>query len=219
MAPGTFVPAGQNKLIQHLEGGIVHEVLAREGDLIEAGEPVVRMDETLPNAKLRRLVLRNHRLIAIKARLEAEMSGVSELSVPPPLAAHASDLEIAAIIDRQRFELRARSASRAAEELVLRKEIAGIEESLHGYQAQVHATERQIAIFEEELKDKMQLYKSNLVRKTEVLALRRAATRAARCVRAPRHRSIIKAVAECPLACDRVRLSARYPSDTPRIRR
>jgi len=174
VASGTFVATGQNKLIQHLEGGIVREVLAKEGDLIDAGQTLVHMEETLSNAKLRRLVLRKHRLIAMQARLEAEMSGKDELEMPLALAAIAEDVEVKAIVERQRSELAARRASRAAEELVLRKEIAGIEESLQGFQAQVQATKRQITIFDEELKDKSQLLSSNLIRKSEVLMLRRA---------------------------------------------
>ena len=43
---GTFVATGQNRLVQHLEGGIVKEIRVREGDLVEAGKVVVRLDDT-----------------------------------------------------------------------------------------------------------------------------------------------------------------------------
>ncbi len=174
VAPGTFVATGQNKLVQHLEGGIVRELLAKEGDLVEAGQTLVRIDETLANARLRRLVLKQHRLVAMKARLEAELSGKDDLEMPQALAAVANDTEVEAIIERQRAELQARRASLIAEERVLRREIAGIEESIHGYTAQVESTQRRIAIFGQELKDKHQLLKSNLIRKTDVLMLERA---------------------------------------------
>jgi HlyD family type I secretion membrane fusion protein len=174
VAPGNFVAYGQNKMIQHFEGGIIRDVKAREGDLIDAGEVLLHMDETLPNARLRRLVLRQHRLSAMKARLEAEMLGAASFDVPPTLVAQSHDPEVRAILDRQVSELQARRASREAEEQVLRKEIAGIEESLGGYQAQIQSTKRQIAIFNEELKDKSDLLKNNLIRKTDVLMLQRA---------------------------------------------
>ena len=78
------------------------------------------------------------------------------------------------ILERQRAELRARRASRANEESVLRKQIAGLEESVRGYQAQVQSTRDRIALFAEELKDKDSLLRQQLVRKTDVLAVRRS---------------------------------------------
>jgi HlyD family type I secretion membrane fusion protein len=74
----------------------------------------------------------------------------------------------------QRAELRARQASLATEESVLRKQIAGLEESIRGYQAQVQSTKDRIALFIEELKDKDSLLGQQLVRKSDVLALRRS---------------------------------------------
>ena len=174
VASGTFVATGQNKLIQHLEGGIVRDMLVKEGDLVEANQALVRMDDTSARAKLRRLILRQYRLQTMKARLEAEMRQADTLDMPPPLSANAEDPEVKAIFERQRTELAARRASLAAEELVLRKEIAGLEESIHGYTAQVKATEQRLALFAEELQDKNTLLERQLARKTEVLTLRRA---------------------------------------------
>jgi HlyD family secretion protein len=174
VAPGTFVATGQNKLVQHLEGGIVREISVGEGDLVAAGQTLVRMDETSARAKLRRLVLKNYRLAAMKARLETEMEGRDEMEIPPTLAARQDDPEVRAIIARHRSELRARRTSLVTEELVLDKEIAGIRESIQGYEAQVRSTKQRIAMFAEELKDKSALLKKHLTRKTEVLDLQRA---------------------------------------------
>ena len=62
------------------------------------------------------------------------------------LARSATDPDIRAIIDHQRTELEARRASRSAEEQVLRKEIAGLEESIGGFRAQVKAAEQRMAL-------------------------------------------------------------------------
>ena len=64
---GKFVAAGQNKQVQHLEGGILREILVREGDLVEAGQPVMRLDDTAAQARLRRLMLRRLRLLTGRA--------------------------------------------------------------------------------------------------------------------------------------------------------
>ena len=174
VASGTFVATGQNKHVQHLEGGILRDLLVREGDLVEAGQALARMDSTSAGARLRRLVLKEYRLLAMRARLEAEVLGKDRMDVPPGLAQSAADPEVGAILERQRTELEARRASRLAEEQVLRKEIAGLEESIGGFRAQMTAAEQRMALFSEELKDKRQLVAQNLIRKPEMLALQRS---------------------------------------------
>ena len=174
VAPGTFVATGQNKLVQHFEGGIIREIAVKDGDVVEANQIVVRMDDTAAKSKLRRLVLKKYRLLAMKARLEAEMSSSETIDTPAAFSESTRDPEIKAILERQRAELWARRASLATEESVLVKQIAGLEESILGYQAQVQSTKQRIALFAEELKDKNSLLGQQLVRKPDVLALRRS---------------------------------------------
>jgi HlyD family secretion protein len=77
---GSFVANGQNKYIQHLEGGILRETLVKEGDLVEKDQPLLRLDPTAAQAKLRRLILRKYRLVVTKARLEAEIDEQPDLN-------------------------------------------------------------------------------------------------------------------------------------------
>src|SRR5580704_14090565 len=91
VASGTFVATGQNKLVQHLEGGIVKTILVREGDLVDAGQILVRLDDTSARAKLRQLTLKRYRLVTTAARLEAELDGEDAMRVPPALAADEND--------------------------------------------------------------------------------------------------------------------------------
>jgi HlyD family type I secretion membrane fusion protein len=171
---GSFVATGQNKYIQHLEGGILRETLVKEGDLVEEGQPLLRLDPTAANARLRRLVLRKYRLFLMKARLEAEIDGQAELRMPESLKAEAGDAEVQSIFERQTRELRARKLKQSTEEEVLRKEIAGLNESIRGYNSQAQSTSERRALFAEELKDKQGLLARQLARKTEVLAVQRA---------------------------------------------
>ncbi len=171
---GSFVATGQNKQVQHLEGGIVRDVLVREGQRVEAGQLLLRLDPTSAESRLRRLVVRRHRLVVLKARLEAEAKGDEHFSLPAHATFAEGDEEVGAIYARQLIELKARRAKITDEEAVLRREIAGLQESITGYKAQVSATEERLALFAEELKDKSDLLERQLVRRTEVLALRRA---------------------------------------------
>src|SRR3981081_2937855 len=174
VAPGTFVATGQNKLVQHCEVCTIREIAVKDGDAVEANQVLVRMDDTAADTKLRRLVIKKYRQLAMKARLEAEMSSSDTIETPAAFSETARDPEIKAILERQRAELRARRASLATEESVLRKQIAGLEESIRGYQAQVQSTNDRIALFVEELKAKDSLLGQQLIRKSDVLALRRS---------------------------------------------
>jgi len=174
IASGAFVATGQNKLVQHLEGGIIRDLVVKEGDVVDLNQVLVRMDDTAAKAKLRRLVLKNYRLNTMRSRLEAEMREMDTFEAPAALLANGADPEIEFILDRQRVELQARRSSLKNEEQVLMKEIVGLEETIRGYEAQVDSVKKRMALFEEELKDKNTLLNLQLVRKTEVLALRRS---------------------------------------------
>jgi len=80
---GYFVAIGQNKQIQHLEGGIIRELLVKEGEVVDGGQALFRLDDTAAKSKLRRLVLRKYRLIATSARLNAELkSTTAQVELP-----------------------------------------------------------------------------------------------------------------------------------------
>jgi HlyD family type I secretion membrane fusion protein len=174
VASGSFVATGQNKQVQHLEGGIIRDLKVNEGDLVEAGQVLVRLDETPAQSSLRRLVLKRYRTIAMQARLDAQINGKPEIEIPQELASVIEEAEVTAIFDRQRMELKAHREEQTNEEEVLRKEIAGLKESIGGYQAQLAGVEERLALFTEELKAKKSLLDRQLTRKTEVFALQRA---------------------------------------------
>jgi HlyD family type I secretion membrane fusion protein len=174
VASGTFVATGQNKLVQHLEGGIVREVLVRDGQMVDADQPLIRLDETSARTRLRRLILRRYRLEIMQARLEAEMQLRDSFSLPAALESAKADPEIQAVFQRQTIELQVRRARQADEEQVLRKEIAGIEERITGYRTQASTMQQRLDSFGEELKDKRLLLERQLARKTDVLAIQRA---------------------------------------------
>ena len=51
-APGTVIPHGYSQTVQHLEGGIVREIMVRDGDLVDIGQPLMRLDSTTATADL-----------------------------------------------------------------------------------------------------------------------------------------------------------------------
>jgi HlyD family type I secretion membrane fusion protein len=169
VASGSFVATGQNKQVQHLEGGIIRDILVKEGDLVEPNQLLLRLDEMAAKSKLRRLVLRQFRLSAIEARLNAEIHPDASLQFPP-----TTDPEVESIMEGQQAQLSARRSTLLLQEKVLRKEISGLQETVGGYEKQVDSTQKRLALFDEELKDKNTLLDRQLVRKTEVLDLQRS---------------------------------------------
>jgi HlyD family type I secretion membrane fusion protein len=174
VASGSFVATGQNKQVQHLEGGIIRKVLVSEGDLVEESQPLLRLDDTAVKAKLRTLVLRQYRLIAMAARLTAEINSFDKLQLPEALAQQATDSDVKFVLQGQEAQLTARRTTLLAQEEVLRREISGLRETIRGYQAQVDSNGRRLALFDEEIKDKNYLLERQMIRKTDVLNLQRA---------------------------------------------
>lgn len=78
---GRVVPQSNNKVVQHLEGGIVTEILVREGDLVAEGAPLLRIDNSFSRAEeaQNRVELRAKRLQV--ARLDAEGTGAATFTV------------------------------------------------------------------------------------------------------------------------------------------
>ena len=85
IAVGDVVPAGQVKAVQHLEGGIVREILVREGDKVTRGQPLVRLEPVRTSSEVAELSIRLHALDAAIARLQAEASGADKPEFPTAL--------------------------------------------------------------------------------------------------------------------------------------
>jgi multidrug efflux pump subunit AcrA (membrane-fusion protein) len=107
VASGVFVATGQNKIVQHLEGGVIRDILVREGDTVSEGQPLIHLDETVPKAELSRLTLRHLRLVAIEARLQAEINDDKEVRFPDELREKVSNPDVRTIVESQRLTFEA----------------------------------------------------------------------------------------------------------------
>ncbi|RTL71503.1 MAG: biotin/lipoyl-binding protein, partial [Hyphomicrobiales bacterium] len=79
IASGTVVVDGSSKKVQHPTGGIIGELLARDGDVVEAGQILVRLDETVTKANLYLITNQLDEIAIRTARLTAEIEGRSTL--------------------------------------------------------------------------------------------------------------------------------------------
>jgi HlyD family secretion protein len=174
IAPGVVSPEGSRRTVQHLEGGIVRDILVRDGSVVRAGEPLILLEDVQARAGFDVLQARFYTLAATQARLLAEQSAASSVHFPDWLieatTAQPAALE-AMVAQRAMFDARAKAL--ADRKGILRQRIEQLREEIAGLQAQIGADGRQIALIDEEIEGVEQLYRKGLERKARLLALQR----------------------------------------------
>ncbi|WP_028481946.1 HlyD family type I secretion periplasmic adaptor subunit [Pseudovibrio exalbescens] len=174
VASGSFVATGQNKIIQHLEGGIIEEILVEEGDIVEPGDVLVRLDATAPKANLARLQIREARLQAVQTRLLHEGQGMTKIAWPETLESRREEPHIHRILLNQGLTFQARAKKLESEIDILRQSIDALKEKIRGGKTQRVAVQEQMALYKEELDTKKTMMERGLIKKSEVLRLERA---------------------------------------------
>src|SRR5215203_6054138 len=175
VASGVFVVTGQNKIVQHLEGGMIREIYVREGDTVEAGQILLELDDTAARAELQRLILRRVRLTAIDARLQAETREEQEITLPSDIvnwlanSPLANSPEVKEIVDSQQMTFTARRNNLNSDVKSIQESINALEERIRGSRVQLDAVHRQIVLLDEEI-----VTKDKLVRKPELMVLQRS---------------------------------------------
>lgn len=167
IAIGKVVAEGRNKVVQHLEGGIIQEILVEDGQTVEKGEPVIILDHTAAKADLERLEARRQILIAIEARSRAEREGAETVDFPNSLSAPEIEVD-------QRSEFTARRQKYRAELAILDQKVAALNEAIGGLKTQLEETRHQIELIAEERDVFEGLLAKGHTRKSQVLALKRA---------------------------------------------
>ncbi len=150
IAPGSFVATGENKVVQHFEGGIIKDRLVREGEQVAAGQSLLLLDETAAHANAQQLQLRLVRLETIWARLNAEANGLPEYVPPPSVMAHLDDPEIASINQSQRNNFEAARDKLLNETALMQQNVAALEFRVDGRLAQIESMERQLTLLRED---------------------------------------------------------------------
>lgn len=173
VAPGVISPDGDRKTVQHLEGGIIAQLMVRDGDSVSVGQPLVLLESLQPKATHDMLLAQQWTLLATHARLVAEQSGLTEVHFPPVLR-KSTDERLQAVLEGQQRLFSDRLATHVARKDVLRQRIEQLNEQVKGLQAQVDSANTQLELIHEELVGKESLLRKNYITKPEVLKLQRA---------------------------------------------
>ncbi len=179
IAPGSVVVDSNVKKVQHPTGGVVGEVRARDGDLVKAGDVVVRLDDTVTKAGLAIVTKNLNGLWARAARLEAEQQGADKITFPSTLLDHTDDPDVKAVMASESKLFEVRSTGRIGQKAQLRERIAQLNEEIAGLTAQEVAKTHEIELVDKELVGVRQLYEQHLVQISRLTVLERDAARLA----------------------------------------
>jgi HlyD family type I secretion membrane fusion protein len=175
VAPGTIIVETVKKKVQHLEGGIIAELLVREGDSVTAGQVLVRLDDLEAKALRDLLQAQQTALKAQQARLAAERDNLDALVFPEELETKRGDRKVAEVlIGQERIFASSRDALRGEVD-VLGQRIAQLHAQIDASDAQRAAGFLQSSLIAEEAAAVRAMVDKGLERKPRLLALERNA--------------------------------------------
>lgn len=169
---GTLAVHGNRKTVQHREGGIVAELLVRDGSIVEQGQLLVRLDDTQARAVL--TVHQSQLLgdLALTARDTAELAEAAALNFPPELS--PDDPVAATVMNRERIVFHNHRDLLARQMDVIDQRIVQVAHQQEGARMQLDAAINQFGFAEEEKRAIATLERMGLASKNRLLELSRA---------------------------------------------
>ncbi|MBK5969012.1 MULTISPECIES: HlyD family type I secretion periplasmic adaptor subunit [Thiorhodovibrio] len=162
VAPGVLAVESTRKTVQHFEGGIVDEILVHEGDHVQKGQVLVRLDDTEASAQLEIVRSQYLGLLARLARLTAERDGAETIDFPQELLKERDDPRIAEAIDGEERVFATRRKALQGEKDVLRQRAVQLQEQILGLEAQSETKQKRIDLYQEEIDGLKTLFKKGL---------------------------------------------------------
>ncbi|MBB4372562.1 HlyD family secretion protein [Bradyrhizobium sp. cir1] len=177
IAPGQIVVESNVKKVQHPTGGVVGELRAHDGDLVKAGDIVVKLDDTVTRANLAIVTKNLDAALARTARLQAEQRGLDKIEFPQSLLDRSSDPDVKALISAETKLFDVRVNGRAGQKAQLRERVLQLNEEIEGLSAQETAKDKEIALVQNELTGVRDLYDKRLVQISRLTQLERDSAR------------------------------------------
>ena len=172
-APGMVSIDTKRKPVQHLTGGIVKEVLVREGDAVKAGQVLLRLDDAVMRSNYESVRQRYLGLRAMQGRLDAENQGRSTIAFHADLRAASTDPLINQQMETQKQLFESRRSALSADIQSLEEGVKGQESLSHAYEGMLSNRRNQLALLTEELNNTRGLVKEGYVPRNRQLELER----------------------------------------------
>jgi membrane fusion protein, type I secretion system len=175
LAPGVVMVKGHRKTVQHLEGGIVSEILVTDGQLVEHGQTLLVLDATQARAELGILKGQYYTTRAMENRLVAERDSQAAVEFSADL--DVDDARALEAIKNEEQIFLARRADRLGEIEVLEQRISQLESQIQGLQALISSKDEVVRSYSEEVKDLTELLSEGYVNKQRLRELQRNRSR------------------------------------------
>jgi HlyD family secretion protein len=177
IAPATIVAESYSKKVQHREGGNVLRILAKDGDLVEAGQELVLLDPTETKADLAIVDAQLDEMRIKKSRLEAQRDGSPDLILPAAMADRAGEGGIAQILAGQKRLLESTLQTAASKKEQLDKQVGQLNDQITGIDSQLVAGKKQLALIKIQFANLQKLQKEGLVPESRVSDMEREMAR------------------------------------------
>ena len=178
IATGQVEVETRDQVVEHIDGGTVEEILVREGDRVEAGQCLVRFDDSLLRSDEARLDAEHAELVAWRNRLEAEFRDAQRIAWDGELTRLAArETVVREMLDGQQRLFDARRAARAGRKAQLRERIEQSRRQMAGLEAHAVAVERERGLVDRELGPRRTLFAKGMIPLDRLLALEREAAR------------------------------------------
>lgn len=174
-ATGSLIVSGQRQSVQHRDGGVVGQILVHEGQRAGKGQLLMTLAAAEVKAQERALASQAIRLLAQRARLEAEQMGSPQIAEPEEFRTlPAKDRSEAALAMRlQNAELQARRAVLNAQRASLRQRVAQSDDQGRGYGEQALSSREQLRLIDEQIAALKPVAEKGFVSKTRMRELER----------------------------------------------
>lgn len=175
VANGQLVIDSHVKKVQHQSGGIVGEVMVKDGDFVRGGDLLVRLDDTITRTTLKGLLKKLDEHRARAARLEAERLDFRGIIMPSDLIQRLAEPGISELIttESQLFEVRA--SAHKLRKLRIEERIGQLRHEIAGLRHVLTARERQATVSGKELESLRTLQRQNLVQLQRINSVEREA--------------------------------------------
>ncbi|SDQ13594.1 HlyD family type I secretion periplasmic adaptor subunit [Pseudovibrio sp. Tun.PSC04-5.I4] len=171
---GSIVVEGQAKKVQHQEGGIIGEILVKDGDRVKAGDVLFRLDETVVKANLSITRKRLYQMQAQEARLSAEWRSKLKVTFPNKLTILAkTDAITSATLEGEQALFAARQQGIKGRKMQLGEQISQLEQQIVGLTVQRDAKAESIDLVTQQLSDFSTLLEKRLINASQVTAIKR----------------------------------------------
>lgn len=172
-APGTVMVSGNRQAVQNLVGGVIDEILVRDGAHVKAGDVLIRMNETQSKSEAESLRGQYYSLLAVQARLAAERDGQDRVTYPEALLEAKADPRVQQAIALQDQLFETRRLALQSELAAGAEGVAALRAQITGLQSIVSSRKDQSGFLKEQLTGMRDLAREGYVPRNRLLELER----------------------------------------------